>query len=73
MVELKVPSGFTATWDWESDGKNIWVNVTNTKKDPPGKIDDVLPQTGQLWWPVPLLALGGMALFGLGWAQRRRS
>ena len=26
-----------------------------------------LPQTGQLSWPVPVLACGGMAFFALGW------
>ena len=26
-----------------------------------------LPQTGLLWWPVPLLAIAGMILFGAGW------
>ena len=26
-----------------------------------------LPQTGQLWWPVPLLAAAGMLVFALGW------
>lgn len=31
-----------------------------------------LPQTGQLWWPVPLLAVGGMLLFLLGWGLHRR-
>lgn len=31
-----------------------------------------LPQTGQLWWPVPLLALSGMVLFLLGWAGKRK-
>lgn len=31
-----------------------------------------LPQTGQLWWPVPLLAMSGMCLFFLGWAGRRK-
>lgn len=29
-----------------------------------------LPQTGQLWWPVPLLALAGMALFLVGWMRK---
>ena len=24
------------------------------------------PQTGQLWWPVPVLALGGMLMLGVG-------
>ena len=30
-----------------------------------------LPQTGTLWWLVPLLACGGMALFLVGWDRRR--
>ena len=34
---------------------------------------DRLPQTGQLWWPVPVLAVGGMFLFMLGWIRNRRS
>ena len=25
-----------------------------------------LPQTGQLWWPVPLLTAGGVILLGFG-------
>ena len=28
-----------------------------------------LPQTGQLNWPVPLMAVLGLALFGLGWGM----
>lgn len=31
--------------------------TTTTKK---------LPQTGQLWWPVPVLAIGGLALIAVG-------
>lgn len=31
-----------------------------------------LPQTGQLNWPIPLLALLGMTLFMWGWAQERK-
>lgn len=34
--------------------------------------EDVLPQTGQLWWPVPLLAAIGMILFLSGWLMRRK-
>ena len=36
--------------------------------------EPTIPQTGALWWPVPVLAAGGMLLFLLGWArsQRRR-
>lgn len=31
-----------------------------------------LPQTGQLWWPVPLLSVSGLLLFGLGWVLDKR-
>lgn len=30
-----------------------------------------LPQTGQLWWPVPFLALGGMFFLLIGALRRR--
>ena len=43
--------------------------------DTPGGPDTpdepTLPQTGMLWWPVPLLACGGLLLFLLGWGRRR--
>lgn len=31
----------------------------------------ILPQTGQLWWPVPLLLAGGLLLVVLGLSRRR--
>lgn len=34
---------------------------------PPKIPNATLPQTGQLNWPVPILAVLGMALFGFGW------
>ena len=30
-----------------------------------------LPKTGQLWWPVLPMAMGGLALGALGWKRRR--
>lgn len=41
--------------------------------DPPPttKPSERLPQTGQLNWPVPMLASSGMLLFALGWLLRR--
>lgn len=32
----------------------------------------ILPQTGVLWWPVPLLACSGLLLFLTGWGKRRK-
>lgn len=35
---------------------------------PPGS---KLPQTGQLWWPVPILACAGLVFFVIGLVRRR--
>lgn len=40
------------------------------KPSEPG--DSKLPQTGMLWWPVPVLAAGGLALLLIGWLRRRK-
>ena len=40
----------------------------NTGSNNTGK----LPQTGQLWWPIPLLVLGGSGLLALGWRITRK-
>lgn len=41
---------------------------------PPYPIYDRLPQTGQLRWPVPVLAVTGLALAALGvWLMRRKT
>ena len=32
----------------------------------------LLPQTGQLWWPVPILSGAGMLIFAAGWLMRRK-
>ena len=44
--------------------------MTNTyPPDTPPKI----PQTGMLWWPVPLLVCGGLLFVVLGCRMRRRN
>lgn len=40
--------------------------VRTTQKTTAKKTESKLPQTGQLWWPVPVLALGGMIFLGIG-------
>ena len=37
----------------------------------PGKKPSVLPNTGQLWWPVPVLSFAGFILFGVGFSKRK--
>lgn len=39
-----------------------------TSPDKPS--DSTLPQTGQLNWPIPILAVSGLALFAIGWVLR---
>ena len=57
----------------------IWI-ITNwyqpeepsvpVKPDKPGG-GSHLPQAGQLWWPVPILALAGIVFFTVGWVRRK--
>ena len=41
--------------------------------DPDVPLGPGLPQTGTLWWPVPLLTMGGLALLVLGLLDNRRN
>ena len=49
----------------------VITNTYNTPTTPtiPGKPN--LPQTGQLWWPVPTLFAVGLLFVVIGLAQRR--
>ena len=38
----------------------------------PEPVPGVLPKTGMLWWPVPLLASAGIVLFAAGYILERR-
>ncbi len=41
-----------------------------TQTQPPD--EEKLPQTGMLWWPVPVLACAGLVFLGVGVALKRR-
>ena len=47
--------------------------VTNTYggSSPGGSADPTLPQTGQLWWPVPVMIAAGMFFVAVGLIRRR--
>ncbi len=64
--EREVPQHYKVSVD--IDG-NI-ISITNEYTGPDAPSPDI-PQTGQLWWPVPLLAILGTVFFALGWARRR--
>lgn len=42
--------------------------TTTTSTTSTGK----LPQTGQLWWPVPVCGAGGLVLFTVGWRLNKK-
>lgn len=46
---------------------NALPRPTATPRPTSAPTDDRLPQTGMLRWPVPVLGVGGLVLFGLGW------
>lgn len=81
VAEQNVPDGFAVAV--EQDG--LAFTVTNTWQQPgqpeqPGSTPvpgtpstgGTLPQTGQLWWPVPLLVILGVICVGVGRFRARR-
>ena len=56
----------------ETPGGPDGTDGTDIPEEPaPEAPGDSLPQTGVLWWPVPLMACCGVGLFLIGWAKRR--
>lgn len=54
VKEINVPNGYTVTYS----KTDFDFTVTNTS---------VLIKTGQLQWPIPVLAVSGLILFVIGW------
>jgi len=49
----------------------VITNSKDTPPPPPPREDDKLPQTGILLWPIPVLAIGGIAMIGAGIATMK--
>lgn len=64
VMETSVPSGYKESCTREKD--TIVLTNTGNFMDKVEKKDEVLPNSGQLWWPVPVLLFVGLVLFGLG-------
>lgn len=64
VMETSVPSGYKESCTREKD--TIVLTNTGSDKYRVEKKDEVLPNSGQLWWPVPVLLFVGLVLFGLG-------
>ena len=72
-VAEEVPEGYTVSISLEG----ITYVILNTSTTPPPPPDTTtpppdLPQTGQLWWPVPILLIIGIFLIFMGFISRRR-
>ena len=79
VTEVGVPEGYTHSVDYTGTyitscrGPGREITIVNRKRGVrPPRPSGKLPQTGLLWWPVPLLAGAGLVLFILGWLRRRR-
>lgn len=78
VIEETVPEGYVVTYG--SRGTvftidNSYLEDIPDPGTPTANIPDEdtptsLPQTGLLWWPVPLMAGAGLLLFALGWRVR---
>lgn len=64
VMETSVPSGYKESCTREKD--TIVLTNTGNYTDKVEKKDEELPNSGQLWWPVPVLLFVGLVLFGLG-------
>ena len=71
VVERAVPDGYTVTVEREGTVFALTNTAEEMPEVPEETPDDTLPNTGVLWWPVPVLALAGLTLFILGWGRRR--
>ena len=65
VSEKKVPDDYKVVISLE--GTNFIVENTY---DIPPKPDDKIPQTGQLWWPIPFLTVFGIVFLVLGLIRR---
>ncbi len=68
VKEKDVPSDYKVSMDVQGTR----FVITNTKEAPPDN-PPVIPKTGMLWWPVPILAVLGLGIFAFGWSRNNRS
>lgn len=82
VIETVIPEGFRVEYESNETQyliKNIYQPTDTTTSTPQDTTttetttlittateDERLPQTGQLWWPVILLALGGLVFLAMG-------
>lgn len=68
---VSVPMTQDNEWVYDIDASpkvNVIPQPTVTPDPTPAPPEEDLPQTGMLRWPIPVLGVGGLILFSLGWA-----
>lgn len=70
VTEKVVPEGYTVKLTRE--GTTFVLTNTGRSTSSGDADEDRLPQTGQLWWPVPVLVSAGLFLIVAGLLRRRR-
>lgn len=75
VKEREVPNGYTVVYREDSAQfaiVNTYKTSTTTSTPTSSTTDTKIPQTGQLWWPVPVLSLAGIVLIAIGWRFRTK-
>ena len=67
LVTVPYLKNDTYVYDVDVLAKSELEREPEPTKAPPVDPGNKLPQTGQLNWPVPLMAVAGLALFTVGW------
>ncbi len=73
LVSLPYMENGVYQYDLSANPKTDLEREPEPTDPPPTKpTEPSLPQTGQMNWPVPVLAVAGMALFAAGWVLTRK-
>ena len=72
VVEKTVPQGYQVSVAKEETSIIITNSGSSGKTTTSDGPEGNLPQTGVLWWPVPVLAAAGLLLFLAGWTRSRK-
>lgn len=67
VKEHKVNGYGTPNYSWNKYISDWTCTITNTYQTGSSSSGNKLPQTGQLDWPIPWMAVSGMVLFTFGW------
>lgn len=69
VVEKDVPDEYEVSIEKQT-GRFVVTNIRAVEDEPVS--EPTLPQTGMLWWPVPVLAATGLLLIIVGYVRRSR-